>query len=317
MSAFIAGQAGMVGKLPARAEYLPVPSTDPAFAIFDGWLTEAIEWAAGRAGPGWNEAFEHGAMHGFVFRPPAGAPDGVLCGALAPSRDSAGRAFPLALAAPLRLAPELVARPELLPFALEGLWAEATELLAASRSATVAGAPALHGSADIDASEAAQLYDEWAAELPLVELWSLLGSALGSPDATLRVLLETLAPARGTERPQTTLSLRLPLGMAGGAALCFWLDVVRRSLGWTATVPSLFWSHDGSDGSALLHLGRPPKDALAELWLPTGSRDDIVDLTAGAGQGLAEVCAPLTPALSALIETPGATVAQLLSSVLA
>ncbi len=38
------------------------------------------------------------------------------------------------------------------------------------------------------------------------------------------------------------LSLRLPLGQAGGAALCFCSDLARRFLGWRATVPSFFWS---------------------------------------------------------------------------
>src|SRR5262249_29591391 len=159
-------------------------------------------------------------------------PDALLCGALAPSRDSAGRLFPLAVGAPLRMAPALLARPELLPFTLEGLWAEATGALADLMGATAQAASTLTLGAgqDADVAAPAALYGDWAIALPLVALWALLGPALVSPAAPLRLLLETLTPSRGVEPSSTTLSLRLPLGAGGGAALCCWLDVVRRYL---------------------------------------------------------------------------------------
>ena len=318
MTAFVPGRAGAVGKAPWRAEYLPVPSSAPSFAAFDAWLTEATEWAAAGAGPGWPEAFAHGAMHGFVYRASTDPVDVALCGALAPSRDSAGRLFPLALGAPLNVSPELLERPELLPFSLEGLWAEATGWLAdlmGSDRPLEASAPLLSAGHDAPVAEAAQLYDQWVGTLPLRELWALLGPALVNPGATLQFLLETLAPSRGVERPGTTLSLRLPLGLAGGAALCFWLDLVRRRLGWRSTLPSLFWSHDGTSGTALLHLGRPSKGALAELWMPTGKRDDAADLTKPADPAWAEAFSPLPAEVVATLSWPQATVAQLLAAI--
>lgn len=315
MMAFRAGCAGVVGKLPSRAEYLPVPASAPGFAAFDAWLTDAAEWAAERAGPNWVERFAQGAMHGFVFREPAAPPDGILCGAVVPSCDSAGRQFPLALAVPLQLSPELLARCELLPFVLEAVWAEATQALAELRAGglTVDAISSISVNPDMDAAEAADLYGRWAAELPLAELWLLLGPALAKPEATLRLLFEALAPLRGVERPQTTLSLRLPLGVAGGAALCFWLDVVRRCVGWNATVPSLFWSHDGHDGAAVVHLGRPPRDTLAELWLPTGSRDAIADMTVEPAGEVIQACRVLPPSAQALLSAPAVTVSQFLA----
>lgn len=318
MTAFAAGRAGAVGKVPWRAEYLPVPSNAPSFAAFDAWLTEATEWAAAGAGPGWPVAFTQGAMHGFIYRAPTDAADTTLCGALAPSRDSAGRLFPLALGAPLRMSPELLARPELLPFSLEGLWAETTAALAALMNEPPAGAPGaslLATGQDAEVAEAAQLYDDWVSTLPLAELWALLGPALSNPSATLHMLCETLLPTRGVERPTTTLSLRLPLGLAGGAALCFWLDIVRRYVGWQSTLPSLFWSHDGSNGAALLHLGRPSKGALAELWMPSGKRDDAADLTNPADPAWIDAFSPLPQAMLATLSSPQATVAQLLSAI--
>lgn len=158
------------------------------------------------------------------------------------------------------------------------------------------------------------MYDEWVHTLPVSELWALLGPALANPAATLRLLLEALAPTRGVEQPTTSLALRLPLGIAGGAALCVWLDIVRRSLGWRSTLPSLFWSHDGTTGFALLHLGRPSKTALTELWLPSGSRDEIVDLTVAVDPAATEAFSPLAPAVAAVLGTPQAPVAALLTA---
>jgi type VI secretion system ImpM family protein len=318
MTAFVAGSPGAVGKLPARAEYLPVPSSAPSFAALDAWLTSANDWALRGGGAAWPEAFAQGAMHGFVFRSASDPADAILAGALAPSHDSAGRLFPLAVAAPLRMAPALLTRPELLPFSLEALWAEATGALAELlRARAVDGAlvPGLRAGADAEVSEAAGMYDDWVHTLPLSELWALLGPALAHPAATLRLLLEALAPTRGVEQPNTSLALRLPLGLAGGAALCVWLDIVRRALGWRTTLPCLFWSHDGTTGFALVHLGKPSKTALTELWLPSGSRDEVVDLTSGVDPASTEAFSPLSPALVAALGSPQATVAHLLAAV--
>lgn len=315
MTPTLAGCSGLVGKLKGRAEYLPVPSSSPSFAAFDAWLSASIEWAASRAGPGWPECFARGAVHGFVFRAPGSTPGEILCGAIAPSRDQSGRQFPLALATPLRLPPELLARPELLPFVLEGVWGETTRVLLAALS-TGEPEPASHFEIPpmTDIAEAAALYDDWAARLPLVELWALLGPALNEPESALRLLLETLRPIRGEDRPETTLSVRLPLGLASGLGLCFWLDVVCRSLSWQRTVPSLFWSHDGNDGAVMLALGKAPHSTLAELWRPTGHRDDIADLALPVASPVIDVLSALPAPVRAALFARDATVASFLES---
>lgn len=317
MTVFSARGAGIVGKLPSRGEYLPVPSHAPSFAAFDAWLSTAMEWAARAAGPGWPDAFLHGALHGFAFRSDGDRSENLLCGVLSPSRDSAGRLFPLALGVPLLVAPEVTGRPELMPFVLETLWADAggllLDLLASPPSGTIPP-PDFAPEPDAEAEQAAETYDDWAARITLRELWALLGPALGRPAATLRLLLEAVAPVRGVESAQTTLSLRLPLGAGSGASLCFWLDVVRRHARWHSTLPSFFWSHDGTTGAALVHLGRPPASALAELWLPTGARDEIADLTRPVDIIAVEAYAPLSAEIVAALSDPQATLAQLLAA---
>lgn len=316
MMAFAAGAAGAVGKVPTRAEYLPVPTHAPSFAAFDAWLSQATDTALARTGATWPPAFASGAMHGFFYHWAADEPDAALCGAIAPSRDSAGRQFPLALALPLRVSAALAGRPELLPLNLEEVWASATaglaELLDVGDPAKVT--PGFGPSLAADVQESDELYREWTSTLPLEELWALLGMGARDPAATLRLLFATVSPLRGRERPATTLSLRVPLGAAGGPAVCAWLDFLRRSLGWRSTLPSFFWSHDGKDGAALLHLGSPPKITLAELWLPTGAQDEIADLTAPVSPALMEALAPLPAPISGVLATPRATLADLLAA---
>src|SRR5262249_38944454 len=114
----------------------------------------------------------------------------------------------------------------------------------------------------------------------LQELWALV---FGDPDMRaasgfLRVLLESIRPYRNVDRPATPLTLRLPLGASGGAAVCFWIDLVKRAALWRTTIPSFIWSHDGTSGTMLLHLGDPPKSTLAQLWMPGAERDEICNL---------------------------------------
>lgn len=307
----------MVGKLSSRGEYLPVPSHAPSFAAFDAWLSTAMEWATRAGGPDFPEAFQRGALHGFAFRPDGERGPNLLCGVLSPSRDSAGRLFPLALGVPLQVAPQAAGRPELMPFVLETLWAEAGGLLLDILAAPPSGSiepPVVTAEPDADAEHAAETYDDWAARITLRELWALLGPSLSRPAATLRLLLEAVLPVRGQESAQTTLSLRLPLGAGSGASLCFWLDVVRRHARWQSTLPSFFWSHDGTTGAALLHLGRPPASTLAELWLPSGTRDEIADLTRPVDIIAVEAYAPLSAEIVAALSDPQATLAQLLAA---
>src|ERR1043165_9264719 len=93
-------RAALIGKLPSFAEFLSPPASPGSFALLEAWLLDSMEWSNGRAGPRFPDAFAGGAMHGFVFGELA-VPGAGLVGALSPSRDSAGRQFPLTFAAPV------------------------------------------------------------------------------------------------------------------------------------------------------------------------------------------------------------------------
>ena len=298
------------GKLPYHADFLQVGPSSAPVARFDDWLTESVEWAHARTGQAWRDAFGSGGVRAFVYV--AGAEGGhgsLIIGALAPSQDQAGRQFPISIATCLDLGADFSGEPALLPLACEDIWQDAGRYLAElgltneplSRIADVPAPPLF------DFAEAQYSYSAWSEALPLSELWALISASLSleSLRHTVRWITETVRPHRHREPPSTRLALRLPLGEAGGAAVCFWLDVVRRLIAWRKTVPSFFWSHEGSTGQLTVHLGAPATSSISELWLPSGSRDEFCDLTVlDPNAAASEHVLPLPAAIEQVLARP-------------
>lgn len=315
----IGGSAALLGKSPAHGDFLHVRAAHPAFVRFDEWLATSFEWALEHRGESFLDAFTAGSIHAFVFNAP-GRDASTVTGAFGPSRDSAGRRFPLVLASMLSLGPNLVRSPHLLPLLLEEFWAMAGDLVA---EAAYRPTPDLDERArqltiapPIDVRQALDSYRVWTEQLPLNELWHLLDDdGFGhDPASSLRLMVEAVRPLARIEQPSSPLTLRLPLGRAGGAALCFWLDLTRRLLSWRGTVPSFFWSHDGQAGGLMLHLGLAPPSTLSELWQPSGQRDEVCDLTANVAGEWISALPPLRPQLGAVLASADASVANLLSA---
>ncbi|HMI87895.1 MAG TPA: type VI secretion system-associated protein TagF [Polyangiaceae bacterium] len=294
---------GVFGKAPWRAEYIKMHWDGEPLTSFDAWLTDNVEWAALHRAAAFSAASQAGGVNAFVFRPKKG--QGVLGGAIVASWDSAGRSFPLIVAAPLPAAGDAMgARPEILPLVLEDFWQLASEVAVAvqaagsiERAASIAPTEFAWG---LDEAQAGAAYTEWAASLPLGDLCTLVYGAGGTAIAagTVRFVVEAVRPLRGTERPRTPLTLRLPLGAAGGAAVCFWVDLVRRAAAWRSTIPSFFWSHDGAAGTMLLHLGDAPRRTLADLWTPGSEHAELCDLTAPLSNEQLGAIPELAPALA-------------------
>ncbi len=287
----------LFGKHPSREDFITAASS-PAMTQFDQWLLQAMEWANARAAPGWSEAFSRGNARAFVYCPPLPNPMGsLLVGALQPSRDRSGRQFPLIAATELSAGAVSGRCLQALPVLLEPLWQQTAEVLSQATAGTRSLAPA-HVEPLQPVDEALVPYQDWTRSLDAAELWSsLLGSDPGDgPLRALQLLFECVRPFRSVEQPTTWLTLRLPLGSAAGAGICFWLDLVRRAAHWRSTIPSFFWCQDEQQAGLLLHLGQIPKSALAQLWLPTSDRDEICDLSSPSVRS----GAPLDPALPAI-----------------
>lgn len=270
---------GLCGKLPAVADFLRMNAGSAAFQSLLGWMLDAVQGAAAARGGDWLRQVPPGAVQAMCYRARNGA--SLLGGAIAPSADQVGRRFPIVAASELALDAELTEHAEVLPLVLESVWAMTSQLVLELHQLDRAGLEALPLEVDVEATvrDALAAYRCWTDEHELDDFIELVFAGdRARAAAALALVEETVKPYRGVENPDTPLSLRLPLGHAGGAAVCFWLDLIERLAGWYRTVPSFFWSHDGDSGALLVHLGRVPPVALSELWLPTGNCDEVCDL---------------------------------------
>lgn len=302
-----------LGKIPSEREFLR-SSKSAALHAFDSWLVENMDWAARQDAEQWSRSFANGALHAFVFRVRLDeVHDAILAGAMAPSADELGRQFPIAVVAELGSPATLAPSPELLPVLLEQLWDRSAELVfessdrgvhPASRLSHVENVP----TPDLESSRSA--YDEWLRKCTVPELAALCAESSAHFLESLAVLVHAVRPHRASERPDTPLSFHLPLGHGGGAVLCFWLDLLRRGMAWTRTVPSFFWSADHDDAHVLLHLGEPPKQTLAELWGARGKSDAFCDLATPDARERAGLSLP--PELVSALSAPDTTLYELL-----
>jgi type VI secretion system ImpM family protein len=277
-------EIGLIGKLPASADFLRVQAHTEVFQTLLGWMIDGVQGAAARpggyAGEGQVGADADGVL-AFCYRSRRGTT--ALGGALAPSMDQAGRRFPIAAASEFVLDDELSQHPEALPLVLESVWATTSQLVVELQGVDRAGLDAapLHVDVGVDVPAASSAYRGWTRDLELDDFIELVFDGDPAHAAAAFALTEdAVSPYVGVENPDTPLALRLPLGQAGGAAVCFWLDLIVRLTGWRRTVPSFFWSHDGKAGALMLHLGRVSPAVLPELWLPTGKSDEVCDVVA-------------------------------------
>jgi type VI secretion system ImpM family protein len=273
------GVVGVVGKLPGFADFVRLGAQPKLFEHLLTWLVDGTERSAAlrRDAPA---LLAGGRVHAFVYR--AGAGSTFLAGVLGPSEDQAGRSFPIAAAAELPVSASLLQEPGVLPIVLERVWAVMGQLVTDLQSQdreTILALPAWQVEMEASPQQGLATYRAWTEELPVQDLLALVFAGdVARAARALAMTEEAVRPYRGIEGPTTPLSLRLPLGECGGAAVCFWIDVVRRLLGWRQTLPSFFWWHDGSSGVLMLHLGQVSVRAFAELWFPTGACDEVCDL---------------------------------------
>jgi type VI secretion system ImpM family protein len=305
------------GKHPSQADFVHWGSNSGALAIFDDWLTACVEWAHARGGEAFRAAFRAGGARAFLHRvDAAGDAATFVVGAIVPSNDQAGRLFPLTIAAPVQLGPDFKRAPELLPLICESIWQAAGDCAAELSQAPAADVGAcvslLPPAEQPNFADAARAYTAWGEQLPLLELWALIAPSqpLSGLGEALRLLIEAVRPHRA-ELPTTPLSLRVPLGAAGGAAVCFWLDVVRRLIGWQRTVPSFYWSHDGAEGQLTVHLGSAPPATISELWLTSETRDEFCSLTPPIGEIALRGLPELPPACQSALREPTSVAAFL------
>lgn len=304
---------GAFGKVPKIGDFVRAGLTNEATRAFEEWLHQGVTYAHEKRGSAWKAPFLAGSIYAFVVQVPLG-PDRSrgVAGVLKPSQDSVGRAFPLAIFAPL----SVDMGPQLLLHALGGFLDEAVVAIdAASRATSSAEVDAaLPGAVAIaDATPLSWHYESWTRATRLADSWrEIYGSDdVGHPARALYTLVEMARPVREGKVASVSLGARFPVGTLGVNAAALWLDLARCAFRST-TPPSFFWFFDGQKGDVFLHLGRPSGSTFTELWCPDPRSETISDLRASAPQR--DLIASLPPSLQAVLLRGDASVSDLMQA---
>ncbi|MDP9151419.1 MAG: type VI secretion system-associated protein TagF [Myxococcota bacterium] len=279
--------AALLGKTCWRMEFLRTSGLSPELQAFDGWLFNNASSLPERGAAGGCDPERP--TYGFLMQlNPSDDPFHGIAGVVGPSCDQAGRPFPLSVATPVAIGAQVSAHPEIAPLVLESYWQAASEVLFAVRaSAPCPGDRSLEGLTQEPTESATGAFDtyvDWARQMRVGELGSLLERPVSWVEHAVRVIAEAVARPGRVAGPTRASAIRVPLGRAGGGALCFWLDVLRRTTFWRAHAPSFFWSHDGRVGDALLSVQAPDERTLATLWRVGAAGHDVWDLTLEPGR---------------------------------
>jgi type VI secretion system ImpM family protein len=276
--------AAVLGKVPWHPEFLRGSQLSSELWAFDQWLfrnAQSRDGTSPRLTTPLSADAPSASSYGFLLQlEPSDAAPSAIAGIVSPSRDLAGRRYPLAIAGHVAPARDVAAHPEIVPIVFEDYWHTAVDILKEARDGPPVGGDwrlERLSQTPLESGESALgLYVEWAERMDVPQLCSLLGR----PPDWLAGAVAAVARAVGPKGGARVRSVRVPLGLAAGGALCFWLDVVRRAAGWQRHVPSFFWSHDEQGGDALVFVAAPGDTALATLWGGDAPFDDVCDITA-------------------------------------
>jgi type VI secretion system protein ImpM len=310
------GSVAGFGKVPALGDFVRAPPRSEEMTAFEEWITGAMEYAEGKRGAAWKDAFARADPLAFLWggaleRKGAAKTRGLLAGVIRPSHDSVRRCFPIVVCAPLPIAP-FASTPNLAPIVLVDFFrsaARAASLAADARSQaefmTAVGGATAPGALDIaPAKEAYTLWSKATRARDVIKGDSALSNAV-------RTIVSATSPFKGKEAPSVQLGVRAPLGPSPESTAAWWIDLVRSASGWSGTVPTFFWPLAGS--SALVQLGiEAPQSVLLDMWLPSDASDHVCDL--GAADG-ARGDDSMSDALRAALADEGTTLDALVGAV--
>jgi type VI secretion system ImpM family protein len=279
----IARSVTLLGKTPARADFIRINHGAPVALAFDEWLQRNLEelvLGGQRAAP----------QASFLFVPPNA--NAGLAGLLAPSRDKAGRAFPVAIFSVLPVA--IAAKcPGAIPLACSGMLAQAralfAEIDALDHDALKARVAAIEAPAPSAYDEARAAAGELLAQAAPAA-WLARVFAGMEEQAAGRALHALTGAAR--EAAPKPLVLECPVHETVDAL--FWLALASRgarapvSFFWTDAASVTAPAAGPSPSRLLLCLAPPPAQMLLHLAAPKpkpGKLQRVVDAsTAGASE---------------------------------
>lgn len=316
----------LFGKLPRRPDFLAVHTGHPVVQEFDRMLQEGLKEVAGT--PGWEAAYDAAPPVDFYYASRDGA--WAFVGVLVPSRDQAGRRYPLVAGAVLP-AEAVDGAAHLAPVAYEVFFAGLREHLAnavensvealACRQFLESHLHAGHGAA-ADLQLAQALVQRYLERQPAVRLCEVLATAGqgGRPAQALLNLAFYQNFLRRFDHAASDQMVLLPLaGEEGEAALV--------ASAWLAVLAALWGGREGAKawrGSYWRRAEGPPMLASCFVRMPKAYTKCIVAGTLGFPEALdleSEVPAwrthPLYAetayALDRLLADPDLTLAELVS----
>lgn len=312
---------GAFGKIPHMGDFVRVRVHSEPTTSFHSWIEQGMAYGDAKRGQAWAQVYQAGQIHAFMYRVPSNVQSSaVLTGIVKPSNDAVGRKFPLVVFSPV-LERLVAGGPHLMPLALGDFLERATDVvLEAERmtsqqqlEARVAQLPPPQFD---QAAMTTREYENWTRMTYVANAWLAIYGEPNSarPIHAIHTIIEALGPFRGQENPSTPLSVRLPLGVGGGAAAAFWIDIVRRVGRWRTTVPTCFWSFDGQSGSILIQLGDTPASSLAELWSPDSRSDYVCDLTSATSVDRARFLGRVPPHVAQRLDRGDTLVVDLLGA---
>jgi type VI secretion system ImpM family protein len=322
-SNLLAGGAfvGAFGKIPHMGDFVRVRANAEPVTSFHSWIEQGMAYGDAKRGQAWSQVYSAGQIHAFMYRVPRTAKSpAVLTGIVKPSNDAVGRKFPLVVFSPV-LEKVVAGGPHLMPLALGDFLERATDVVLEAERMTSqqqleARVSTVSPPQFDQAAHTTREYENWTRMTYVPNAWlAIYGEANSSrPIHAIHTIVEALGPFRGQESPTTPLSIRLPLGVGGGAAAAFWIDIVRRVGRWRTTIPTCFWSFDGQSGTILIQLGDTPASSLAELWSPDAQSDYVCDLTSAASIDRARFLGRIPPHVAQRLDRNDTLVADLLGA---
>ena len=258
--------SGYYGKLPVSPEFLRLHAAGPELRELDEWFQLGVQYAKAKAGSEWSSLVANADIWNFFFVPEGNGR--LVCGAVFPSHDRAGRSFPF-LTFLLLERRDLPPTPWLIPLRCGPFLVKTRQFLQQLRAdldwnAFRSHAESLDGDIDRDASLAAG-FEDYLSRTTTKEFWSRMSVETDHPghDGLDHERTIQLAPAGEQSSEGTTWGRTFPL-LKGHAAetydLPFWLELHARLLGGRkGTWPALFafWNRTPSkvEPCALLSFG--------------------------------------------------------------
>jgi type VI secretion system protein ImpM len=299
---------GVYGKLPSQGDFVRINTADPTALALAQWLEEGHE-AVRRSGT----SLPPEPLY-FAFRTAANR--SVLLGTLAPSTDSVGRVFPIAVFAAVDAGP-LAGRFPTAPVAYAHFLAQAAALVSrpdAYTSAQLAEAVrALPLPTGADFATADQTCRRTLDSTIGAEVTARLfgDGAVGRQYYGLRTFVDACTAVRGKEPPKASVTLECPI--ASDVDLFAWLEMARRVLRWTDVPPPFFWS-EGEAPKLLLTLGPPPSAVLLYVSKPDHGSAKVWPVLTERADAIATARQALTDAHRRAIDDPNTSLETLLAT---